>query len=184
MRPTLSELGEYDGTALMEFKTRKIVVYRIKNETTCTYEIDDTPPFLLNRQAWRSPWSAAPATSSASSTSRASGTDGSIPQASSTGILGIEGADPLSRKVRIIQLSIEESSEISDAATSQPPGHAADRTVTYPGCSHLTRLPGGPLSLGAQHPVRTGIGAAREDANVASGGTRVEIKGWRTSPDP
>ncbi len=23
MRPTLSELGEYDGTALMEFKTRK-----------------------------------------------------------------------------------------------------------------------------------------------------------------
>jgi len=23
MRPTLSELGEYDGTALMEFKTKK-----------------------------------------------------------------------------------------------------------------------------------------------------------------
>ena len=32
MRPTLSELGEYDGTALMEFKTRKNIVYRIKNE--------------------------------------------------------------------------------------------------------------------------------------------------------
>jgi len=28
MRPTLSELGEYDGTALMEFKTRKQIVYR------------------------------------------------------------------------------------------------------------------------------------------------------------
>ena len=26
MRPTLSELGEYDGTALMEFKTRKEMV--------------------------------------------------------------------------------------------------------------------------------------------------------------
>ena len=25
MRPTLSELGEYDGTALMEFKTKKIL---------------------------------------------------------------------------------------------------------------------------------------------------------------
>ena len=27
MRPTLSEMGEYDGTALMEFKTRKNIVY-------------------------------------------------------------------------------------------------------------------------------------------------------------
>ena len=27
MRPTLSELGEYDGTALMEFKTRKEISY-------------------------------------------------------------------------------------------------------------------------------------------------------------
>ena len=45
MRPTLSELGEYDGTALMEFKTRKQIIYRIKNETTCTYEVDDTPHF-------------------------------------------------------------------------------------------------------------------------------------------
>ena len=51
MRPTLSELGEYDGTALMEFKTRKQIVYRIKNQTACTYDIDDTPPFLLNREA-------------------------------------------------------------------------------------------------------------------------------------
>ena len=29
MRPTLSELGEYDGTALMEFKTKKEIIYRI-----------------------------------------------------------------------------------------------------------------------------------------------------------
>ncbi len=44
MRPTLSELGEYDGTALMEFKTKKNIVYRLKNKTACTYEVDDTPP--------------------------------------------------------------------------------------------------------------------------------------------
>jgi len=53
MRPTLSELGEYDGTALMEFKTRKNIIYRIKNETACTYEVDDTPPFPLDREALR-----------------------------------------------------------------------------------------------------------------------------------
>ena len=51
MRPTLSELGEYDGTALMEFKTRKNIVYRIQNETACTYDVDDTPPFKLNKEA-------------------------------------------------------------------------------------------------------------------------------------
>ncbi len=51
MRPTLSELGEYDGTALMEFKTKKEITYRLNNATTCTYEIDDTPPFPINREA-------------------------------------------------------------------------------------------------------------------------------------
>ena len=51
MRPTLSELGEYDGTALMEFKTRKNIIYRISNKTACTYDVDDTPPFPLNREA-------------------------------------------------------------------------------------------------------------------------------------
>ncbi|MEN8208641.1 MAG: Glu-tRNA(Gln) amidotransferase GatDE subunit E, partial [Candidatus Fermentibacteria bacterium] len=33
MRPTLSELGEYDGTALMEFKTRKNITYQINTDT-------------------------------------------------------------------------------------------------------------------------------------------------------
>ena len=54
MRPTLSELGEYDGTALMEFRTKKEIVYKIKNETACTYDVDDTPPFPLNREAGHS----------------------------------------------------------------------------------------------------------------------------------
>ena len=51
MRPTLSELGEYDGTALMEFKTKKEIIYQIHRETVCTYEMDDTPPFELNGEA-------------------------------------------------------------------------------------------------------------------------------------
>ena len=51
MRPTLSELGEYDGTALMEFKTKKRVVYQLYRDNMCTYEMDDTPPFKINMQA-------------------------------------------------------------------------------------------------------------------------------------
>ena len=51
MRPTLSELGEYDGTALMEFKTKKEVVYELYRDCVCTYEMDDTPPFPINQEA-------------------------------------------------------------------------------------------------------------------------------------
>ena len=51
MRPTLSEMGVYDGTALMEFKTKKNIIYHINRETVCTYEMDDTPPFLINEDA-------------------------------------------------------------------------------------------------------------------------------------
>ena len=51
MRPTLSELGEYDGTALMEFKTRKEIIYQLNSETVCTYEMDDTPPFMIDEAA-------------------------------------------------------------------------------------------------------------------------------------
>ncbi|MEC9052462.1 MAG: Glu-tRNA(Gln) amidotransferase GatDE subunit E, partial [Actinomycetota bacterium] len=53
MRPTLSELGEYDGTALMEFKTRKNIVYLLERGTACTYDIDDTPPFAMSEEAIR-----------------------------------------------------------------------------------------------------------------------------------
>jgi glutamyl-tRNA(Gln) amidotransferase subunit E len=195
MRPTLSELGEYDGTALMEFKTRKIVVYRIKNETTCTYEIDDTPPFLLNRQAVEIAMEVALLLKAnivgEFHITRKQYLDGSIPTGfQRTGILGIEGEIPLSgKKVRIIQLSVEEDScrEVSDIGHTRI--YSTDRlgmplieTVTYPDmltpdeaaeAAHYIRF-----LARSTGKVRTGIGAAREDVNVSiTGGTRVEIKG-------
>ena len=122
MRPTLSELGEYDGTALMEFKTRKQIVYRIKNETACTYDIDDTPPFPLNREAL----DIALEISLLCKLNivgevhiiRKQYLDGSIPTGfQRTAILGVEGEIQLrNKKIRLIQLSLEEDScrEISD----------------------------------------------------------------------
>jgi glutamyl-tRNA(Gln) amidotransferase subunit E len=195
MRPTLSELGEYDGTALMEFKTRKNVIYRIKNETTCTYEIDDTPPFLLNPQAVEIAMEIALLLKTnivgEFHITRKQYLDGSIPTGfQRTGILGIEGEIPLSqKKVGIIQLSIEEDScrEISDIGHTRI--YSTDRlgmplieTVTYPDMKTPDEA-----AEAAQYirflarstgKVRTGIGAAREDVNVSiTGGTRVEIKG-------
>ncbi len=195
MRPTLSELGGYDGTALMEFKTKKTVVYHIANETACTYDVDDTPPFKLNPQALEIALEVALLLQSnivgELHITRKQYLDGSIPTGfQRTGIVGIEGKLPLSKKtVRVIQLSVEEDAcrEVSDVGhvrvyTTDRLGMPLIETVTYPDmktpdevaeAAHyirfLTRSTG---------KVRTGIGAAREDVNVSvRGGTRVEIKG-------
>lgn len=195
MRPTLSELGEYDGTALMEFKTRKKIVYRINNENACTYEVDDTPPFLLDKEALeialRISLMCKLNIVGEVHITRKQYLDGSIPTGfQRTAILGVEGKVPLEHKdIRLIQLSIEEDScrEISDIGHTRV--YKTDRlgmplieTVTYPDCvnpdevmqtcnyiRYLNRSTG---------QVRTGMGAGRQDVNVSCrGGARVEIKG-------
>ncbi|NOZ46956.1 MAG: Glu-tRNA(Gln) amidotransferase subunit GatE [Chlorobi bacterium] len=195
MRPTLSELGEYDGTALMEFKTKKEIRYRIKNISACTYEVDDTPPFPINNEALNiaieiSLLSKLNIVGEVHIT-RKQYLDGSIPTGfQRTAIIGVEGEIPLkNKKVRLIQLSIEEDScrEITDIQHTRifktdRLGMPLIETVTYPeletpdevmeACNYIRFLN---RSTGK---VRTGIGAGREDVNVScKGGTRVEIKG-------
>ncbi|MEN8153535.1 MAG: Glu-tRNA(Gln) amidotransferase subunit GatE [Acidobacteriota bacterium] len=195
MRPTLSELGEYDGTALMEFKTKKNITYRIKNETACTYEVDDTPPFPLNEEALDISIKIAQLLKTSIvgelHITRKQYLDGSIPTGfQRTAIVGIEGKIPLKGKdIGIIQLSIEEDScrEVSDIKhnriyTTDRLGMPLIEAVTYPHmitpseaeeAAHYIRF----LTRSTGN-VRTGIGAAREDVNVSiTGGTRVEIKG-------
>lgn len=195
MRPTLSELGVYDGTALMEFRTRKEINYRLKNASACTYEVDDTPPFPMNREALGiaieiSLLSKLNVVGEVHIT-RKQYLDGSIPTGfQRTAIIGVEGEIELPyKKIRLIQLSIEEDScrEISDVGHTRV--YKTDRlgmplieTVTYPDCLNpievkdacdyirfLNRSTG---------KVRTGMGAGRQDVNVSCrGGSRVEIKG-------
>jgi len=195
MRPTLSEMGTYDGTALMEFKTKKNITYRIKNRTTCTYEIDDTPPFPINREALEYAIGISLLLKQSIvgelHITRKQYLDGSIPTGfQRTAIVGIEGEIPLRHKtVRIIQLSVEEDScrEVSDIGhertyTTDRLGIPLIETVTHPDmttpeeareAAHYIRFLN--RSTGT---VRTGIGAAREDVNVSvRGGSRVEIKG-------
>lgn len=195
MRPTLSELGEYDGTALMEFRTRKEIVYRIKNRTACTYEVDDTPPFPLNREALNI--SIAITLLSKMKVvgevhiTRKQYLDGSIPTGfQRTAIIGIEGEIQLKhKKVRLIQLSLEEDScrEVSDIGhvrvyRTDRLGMPLIETVTYPDFKNPDEVKEGAdyirfLNRSTQM-VRTGIGSTRADVNVScKGGTRVEIKG-------
>ena len=195
MRPTLSELGEYDGTALMEHRTKKNITYRIKGVTACTYDIDDTPPFALNREALDKAIAIALLLRTSIvgeiHIARKQYLDGSIPTGfQRTAIIGIDGDIQLPHKsVRIRQLSIEEDScrEISDIGHERI--YSTDRlgmplveTVTDPvlltpqeaaeAAHHLRYL------VRSTGKVNVGLGAARQDVNVSiTGGTRVEIKG-------
>lgn len=195
MRPTLSEMGTYDGTALMEFRTKKNIIYRIKNETTCTYEVDDTPPFPINREALDYAVQIALQLKlnivGELHITRKQYLDGSIPTGfQRTAIIGIEGEIPLKKKkIRIIQLSIEEDScrEVSDIRHERI--YLTDRlgiplieTVTYPDMKTPDEVMEAAQYIRflnrSSGKVRIGNGAGREDVNVSiTGGTRVEIKG-------
>jgi glutamyl-tRNA(Gln) amidotransferase subunit E len=195
MRPTLSELGEYDGTALMEFKTRKKIIYRIKNQTACTYDIDDTPPFPLNREALDIALEIAHLCKlnivGEVHIIRKQYLDGSIPTGfQRTAILGVEGEIQLkNKKVRLIQLSLEEDScrEISDIGhvriyQTDRLGIPLIETVTYPDFTHPQEVREGAEYIRflsrSTGKVFVGIGSGREDVNVSCrGGSRVEIKG-------
>jgi glutamyl-tRNA(Gln) amidotransferase subunit E len=195
MRPTLSELGEYDGTALMEFKTRKDIIYRIDDQTVCTYEMDDTPPFELNRQALDIALEITMLLNcklvSEVHIARKQYLDGSIPTGfQRTTILGVDGSIPAcGRDIGIIQLGLEEDAcrEISDRGHTRT--YRTDRlgiplveSVTRPDMKTPREVAEVAQRLRylvrATGKVRTGIGAARQDVNVSiEGGRRVEIKG-------
>jgi glutamyl-tRNA(Gln) amidotransferase subunit E len=195
MRPTLSEMGVYDGTALMEFKTKKDIIYRINRNTVCTYEMDDTPPFLMNDDALDIALGIGMLFNcnivDELHIARKQYLDGSIPTGfQRTAIYALDGWIPYQdKKVKIVQMSIEEDScrEVSDIGHER--FYKTDRlgmplieTVTEPAmktpfevaevawiCTNTVR---------STHKVRRGIGSAREDVNVSvTGGTRIEIKG-------
>jgi glutamyl-tRNA(Gln) amidotransferase subunit E len=195
MRPTLSELGEYDGTALMEFKTKKEIVYRVHRDTVCTYEMDDTPPFLIDETALDIAIEVALLLRlnlvSELHISRKQYLDGSLPTGfQRTTILGVDGWIPYGdRKIGITQLGLEEDScrEVSDIGhhrvfLTDRLGVPLVEVVTDPDmrtpqetaevCEVIRHL------LRSTGKVRTGGGAGREDVNVSvRGGTRNEIKG-------
>ncbi|MBT3181511.1 MAG: Glu-tRNA(Gln) amidotransferase subunit GatE [Deltaproteobacteria bacterium] len=195
MRPTLSEMGVYDGCALMEFKTKKDILYLLNKKTVCTYEMDDTPPFPINQQALDVAIEIALLTGCSivdeMHIARKQYLDGSIPTGfQRTGIVGINGSIPFgNKKIEVTQLSIEEDScrersddkhlikfrtdrlgmpliEVVTDACFKTPEEAGE------GVRHIGRL------LRATGHVRRGLGAVRQDVNVSiEGGSRVEIKG-------
>lgn len=201
MRPTLSELGEYDGTALMEFKTRKEIVYRLERGSVCTYEMDDTPPFPMDEEAVRIAIEVARVCNinlvSELHVMRKQYLDGSIPTGfQRTAMVGLGGDVPFheselgpDRRIRIRQLSLEEDScrEVSDVGhrivfRTDRLGVPLTETVTEPDLLTPRDVQAGARLIAAlarsTGKVARGAGAARQDVNVSvAGGRRVEIKG-------
>ena len=201
MRPTLSELGEYDGTALMEFKTKKEIVYRLERGSVCTYEMDDTPPFEIDLEAVRLSLEIAQLFNlnlvSELHVMRKQYLDGSIPTGfQRTAMVGLTGEIPfkvpelgVDRQLRIRQLSLEEDScrEVSDVGhriifRTDRLGMPLIETVTEPDLVTPLELQAAGRLLAdvarATGHVMRGPGAARQDVNVSiAGGRRTEIKG-------
>ena len=195
MRPTLSELGEYDGTALMEFKTKKNIIYLLNQENTCTYEMDDTPPFLVNQDALDVAIEQCLMLGcdiiDEVHIARKQYLDGSIPTGfQRTAIVGVGGKIPFrDREISITQISVEEDScrEVSDQGhlivwRTDRLGMPLIETVTGPDMHHPDEVAEAILLIGrvcrSTGHVRTGPGASRQDVNVSvRGGRRVEIKG-------
>lgn len=196
MRPTLSEMGTYDGTALMEFKTKKNVTYQFYRDTCCSYEIDDTPPFEMDEEALVISLVIASALNShlvdEVHVSRKQYLDGTIPTGfQRTAIVSLRGRIPWreGRDLEIRQISLEEDAcrEVSDI------GHEVtfrtDRlsiplveVVTEPVAKNPTEAREISERIGrvmrSTGLVRRGLGATRQDVNVSvRGGRRVEIKG-------
>jgi glutamyl-tRNA(Gln) amidotransferase subunit E len=195
MRPTLSELGEYDGTALMEFKTKKNIIYLLHQGNVCTYEMDDTPPFLVNQHAVDIAIEQCLMLGcdivDEVHIARKQYLDGSIPTGfQRTAIVGVNGRLPFrGREISVTQVSVEEDScrEVSDRGhlivwRTDRLGMPLIETVTGPDLRTPEEVEEAILLVGrvcrSTGHVRVGMGASRQDVNVSvRGGRRVEIKG-------
>lgn len=199
-RPVLGEMGDFDPGMLVEFEKAYKVIYYACERNTCTYEMDETPPFYPDIEAIKKGFTLAfyfdcSAFAEEIVVNRKQYLDGSITTGfQRTFIIARDGWVPVkNKKVRITNLHIEE-----DAARRVNWVDTASRIVYF----NLDRL-GVPLAeiitdhrdvetpeelaelaeqigrvLRISRIGRRGIGAARQDVNVSiGGGNRVEIKG-------
>ena len=199
-RPVLGEMGDFDPGMLVEFEKAYKVIYYACERNTCTYEMDETPPFYPDMEAIEKGFTLAfyfgcSAFAEEIVVNRKQYLDGSITTGfQRTFIIARDGWVPVkNKKVRITNLHIEE-----DAARRVNWVDTASRIVFF----NLDRLgvplveiitdhrdvetPGELVELAEQigrvlrisRIGRRGIGAARQDVNVSiAGGNRVEIKG-------
>ena len=195
MRPTLSEMGEYDKAALMEFKKQKIITYEV-HDSTCTYEIDETPPFDPDAKAIDLAITIARLLQmeilDELHVNRKQYLDGSIPTGfQRTMIVGGGGKVKIAKRtINLDMLALEEDSwrEVTNIGQNivwrvdrlgTPLVEIATKTFNLDNPEEIKDIAIGiGRILRATGKVKRGLGTIRQDLNISiEKGVRIEIKG-------
>jgi glutamyl-tRNA(Gln) amidotransferase subunit E len=195
LRPTQSELGEYDEAALFEFRKGKIFKYLRRTGSSCLVEADEEPPHDVNREALETTLIIALSLKSnivdEVHVMRKIVIDGSNTTGFQRTMLIANGGEieTPAKKVKVQSISLEEDAckLISDDGNVRTYG--LDRLGTPLVEVALEPLTGTPeevmqvaLSLGrlmrASRRVARGLGTIRQDVNISiAGGSVIEVKG-------
>jgi len=195
MRPTLSELGEYDRAALQEFRKKRKIIYEVPH-SVCTYEIDETPPCEPDPEAIDLAITIARmlrmSVFDELHVNRKQYLDGSVPSGfQRTMIVGVNGQAEIQNKtIPLAMLALEEDSCREIQSNKRAITWRVDRlgiplveiatktfSIKNPGEIKLIAEAIGRI-LRATGKVKRGIGTIRQDLNVSiAKGARVEIKG-------
>lgn len=195
LRPTQSELGEYDPAALFEFRKGRLIKYLRSNSSSCLVEADEEPPHDVNNEALDTSLIISLALKSnivdEVHVMRKIVIDGSNTTGfQRTALVAMGGSiDVDSKKVKVQSISLEEDAAklISDDGTVRTYG--LDRLGTPLVEVALEPITGTPeeimhvaLTLGrlvrASKRVARGLGTIRQDVNISiSGGGVIEVKG-------
>jgi glutamyl-tRNA(Gln) amidotransferase subunit E len=195
MRPTLSEMGQYDKAALMEFDKQKTIIYEIY-DSVCTYELDETPPFPPDPEAIDLALTIAQLLNmrilDELQVNRKQYLDGSIPTGfQRTMIVGTNGKVKVNDKIYpLAMLALEEDSarEVKDNPDriiwrvdrlGIPLVEIATKTFSVKDPEEVQDIA---QTIGrilrATGKVKRGLGTIRQDLNISiKKGARVEVKG-------
>lgn len=197
-RPVISELGEFDRSSLLEFKKNLTIVYEGHYNTSCTYELDETPPFNLNRDALDIVLFLALilrcSVTDEIYVCRKNYLDGSVPCGfQRTCLIGSSGWIPVSdsKNANIWYVYLEEDAARKNTETSKGKevhyridrlGFPMVEIVTGPDLMNPNEVVFCAKRLGmilrAFGLSRRGLGTIRQDINVSiAAGARVELKG-------
>ena len=197
-RPVISELGEFDRSSLLEFKKTLTIVYEGHYDTSCTYELDETPPFELNREALEVALFLALFLQCSITDElyvcRKNYLDGSVPCGfQRTCLIGSSGRIPISdsKDASIWYVYLEEDAARKNTETSKGKvihyridrlGFPMVEIVTGPDLMNPNEVVACAKRLGmvlrAFGLSRRGLGTIRQDINVSiAAGARVELKG-------
>ena len=196
-RPVMGEMGEFDKAMLREFEKGLTIIYEGYNDTTCSYELDETPPFPLNEEAIDIALMITLLLNcnvvDELHVCRKNYLDGSVPCGFQRTIyIGGGGYLPINgKKISILHVYLEEEAARKDDKRSKGKivyykldrlGIPLVEIVTGPDMKTPQEVVEAAKRLGtllkATGKARRGLGTIRQDINVSiEGGARVELKG-------